>query len=105
MKASDFAQWAGPRAMHIKDAVTVVSTVTTEQKLSLSAGFGPGGTVTTTPGAMVTAVTKTKQKVGMGTAKTTPPKAWLPENPSRYQRGKHATCGNLDNQEIEFATT
>jgi hypothetical protein len=58
VKASDFAQWAGPRAMHIENAVTVVSSVTIRNKINDYNNLKTRATVTTSPETLVTAVTK-----------------------------------------------
>jgi hypothetical protein len=60
VRASDFARWAGPRAAHIQNAVTAVTTVTAGQDPSIPAAFEQRAAVTTAAGDMVTAVTETK---------------------------------------------
>lgn len=58
MKASDFAQWAGPRAAHImENVVTAVTTVTAGKNPRVSAVFDQNGAVTTARISAVTAVT------------------------------------------------
>lgn len=60
MKASDFAGWAGPRAAHIENTVTVVTAVTCGQELSVPAAFDPGAAVTAATKAVVTVVAETE---------------------------------------------
>ncbi len=60
MRASDFARWAGPRAAHIQNVVTAVTTVTCRQESSVPAVIKPGSAVTTATEVLVTAVTETE---------------------------------------------
>jgi hypothetical protein len=60
VRASDFARWAGPRAAHIQNVVTAVTTVTCRQESSVPAAFEPGSAVTTATEVLVTAVTETE---------------------------------------------